>query len=97
MPEKIITIEDFAGPYKKIFENVLRMVPERDKNDIRLQRLLAFRLRTDGESATREYLVAKIRDIIQCGYKGSFYDFLKNDIQEKECDLKNDTPDPDGA
>ena len=97
MPEKIITIEEFAGPYKKIFQNVLRMVPERDKNDIRLQRLLAFRLRTDGESNTREYLIGKIRDIIQCGYTGSFYDFLKDDMKVKECDLENNTPDPIGA
>ena len=73
------------------------MVPEKDKNDIRLQRMLAFRLRTDGESATREYLIAKIRDIIQCGYKGSFFDFLKDDMKEKECDLENDTPGPAGA
>ena len=97
MPEKIITIEEFAGPYKKIFQNVLRMVPERDKNDIRLQRLLAFRLRTDGESNTREYLIGKIRDIIQCGYTGSFYDFLKDDMKVKECDLENNPPDPIGA
>jgi hypothetical protein len=97
MPEKIIAIEELIGPYKKIFQNVLRMVPERDKNDTRLQRLLAFRLRIDGESATREYLIKKIRDIIQCGYTGSFYDFLKNDIKEKECDLEDDKPGPQGA
>ena len=88
MPEKVIDIEDFDGPFKTIFQNVMRMVPERDKDDIRLRRLLAFRLRVDGESATREYLIGKIRDVIQCGYTGSFYDFLKNDSREKECKLE---------
>jgi hypothetical protein len=70
------------------------MVPDRDKNDKKLQRLIAFRLRTDGEAATREYLINKIRDAIQCGYTGSFYNFLKDDLKLKECDLEDETPDP---
>jgi hypothetical protein len=94
MPDKIIAIEKFEGPYQDIFEKVMRMVPDRDKNDIKVQRLIAFRLRTDGEAATREYLINKIRDSIQCGYTGSFYDFIKDDIKEKECDLDGDNPDP---
>ena len=57
MPDKIIAIEKFEGPYQNIFEKVIRMVPDRDKNDIKVKRLIAFRLRTDGEAATREYLI----------------------------------------
>ena len=57
------------------------MVPDRDKNDKKLQRLIAFRLRTDGEAATKVYLINKIRDSIQCGYTGSFYNFLKDDLK----------------
>jgi len=94
MPEKVIAIEKFEGPYQTIFLKIMRMVPDRDKNDKKLQRLIAFRLRTDGEAATREYLINKIRDIIQCGYTGNFYDFLKDDLKENECDLEGETPDP---
>jgi hypothetical protein len=94
MPDNVIAIEKFEGPFKKIFQNVMRMVPDRDKNDENLQRLIAFRLRTDGEAATREYLIGKIRDIIQCGYTGNFYDFIKDDQKERECDLDHEEPDP---
>lgn len=94
MSDKIISIEKFEGPYQNIFEKVIRMVPDRDKNDIKLQRLIAFRLRIDGEAATREYLINKIRDSIQCGYTGSFYDFIKDDIKEKECHFEDENPGP---
>ena len=94
MPEKVIAIEKLEGPYQNIFLKIMQMVPDRDKNDKKLQRLIAFRLRTDGEAATREYLINKIRDTIQCGYTGSFYNFLKDDLKLKECDLEDETPDP---
>ena len=94
MTEKVISIEKLESPYQNIFIKIMQMVPDRDKKDKKLQRLIAFRLRTDGEAATREYLINKIRDIIQCGYAGSFYDFLKDDLKVKECDLDDETPDP---
>ncbi len=59
-----------------LLQNVMRMVPDRDKSDVALQRLIAFRLRIDGESATREFLMRKIRDMIQCAFKGRLYDFV---------------------
>ncbi len=94
MPDKVIAIENLEGPYRTIFQKVMKMVPDRDKNDKNLQRLIAFRLRTDGEAATREYLINKIRDIIQCGYTGSFYDFIKDDHKERECNLEPEEPGP---
>ena len=94
MPEKVIAIEKLDGPYQNIFLKIMQMVPDRDKNDEKLQRLIAFRLRIDGEAATREYLINKIRDTIQCGYFGSFYDFLKDDLKEKACDLEDEILDP---
>jgi hypothetical protein len=69
-------------------------VPEKDKADLALQRLLAFRLRTDGEGETRDYLMRKIRDMIQCRYHGRLYDFLKNDTLSRTCDLPSPVPDP---
>jgi hypothetical protein len=77
-----------------LLQRVLRMVPERDKQDIELQRLLAFRLRADGEGATREYLMKKIRDMIQCAYPGRLYDFLKDDRASSGCLTDPPGPEP---
>jgi hypothetical protein len=76
---KIIAIETLGGPLHIMLRNILRMVPSKDQNDVALQRMLAFRLRIDGESATREYLMRKIRDMIQCRYNGRLYDFLSSE------------------
>lgn len=94
--DKIIAIESDDGPYQMVLDRVLRMVPDRDKQDVELQRLLAFRLRIDGEGATREYLIAKIRDMIQCAFTGRLYDFIKDDKATLECppsDIPQDSPD----
>ena len=66
-------------------------------NDKNLQRLLAFRLRIDGEAALSEYLIRKIREIIRCAYSGSLYDFIKDDDIEKECGVVEGDPEPPGA
>lgn len=76
MTRKVITLEDRSGPFQMVFRRLLRMVPDRDRNDRQLQRLLAFRLGVDGEAATREYLMRTSRDAIQSNYKGRLYDFL---------------------
>ena len=73
------------------------MIPDRDKNDKKLQRLIAFRLKLDGEAAISEYLIKKIRDAIKCAYTGSLYDFLKDDLQQKECGEADIDPEPPGA
>ena len=83
--DKIISIESVAGPYQLMYKRIWRMVPDRDKDDLELKRLLAFRVRVDGEAATSEYLMRKIRDMIQCAYKGRLYDFLKSDDIEAGC------------
>ncbi|MGD9006936.1 MAG: hypothetical protein PVG41_03390 [Desulfobacteraceae bacterium] len=92
--EKVISIESEHGPYQMLLQRVLRMVPDRDKHDIELQRLLAFRLRIDGESATREFLMQKIRDMIQCAYPGRLYDFLKDDRASTGCVPDYSGPEP---
>ncbi|MGA8241145.1 MAG: hypothetical protein WB818_11260 [Desulfobacterales bacterium] len=85
MTNKIISLEDQEGPFQGMLQRVMRMVPDKDKSDKKLQRLLAFRLKVDGEAATSEYLVRKIREIIQCSYTGSFYDFIKDNALKREC------------
>ena len=56
---KVINIENTGGQDQIILRNVMRMVPNKDRNDLSLKRLLAFRLRIDGEGATRNYLMRR--------------------------------------
>ena len=94
MNADIINIEDRDDALHAILERVMLLVPEKDKQDLNLQRIIAFRLKLDGEPETRAYLVKKIEEIIQCAYTGSLYEFLKDDIQEKKCVSKKENPDP---
>jgi hypothetical protein len=97
MSAKVISIEETEGAFQLSLQRLLRMVPDRDKDDINLQRLLAFRLKIDGEAAINEYLIHKIREIIQCSYTGSLYDFIKDDLHQKECKDINPDASPPGA
>jgi hypothetical protein len=85
MSDKLIILEEQSGPFQVVFQRIMRMVPDRDKNDKNLQRLLAFRLKIDGEAVLNEFLIRKIRETIKCAYTGSLYKFLKDDLIEKEC------------
>ena len=97
MTDKVISIEEHEGPFQMVFQRVMRMVPDRDKHDKKLQRLIAFRLRIDGEAAISEYLIMKIKEAIKCSYNGSLYDYLKDDIEAKECEDTNLDDTPPGA
>lgn len=97
MSDKIITLEEQDGPFQVIFQRIMRMVPDRDKKDKNLQRLLAFRLSIDGEAVLKEYLIRKIRETIKCAYTGSLYEFLKDDLLQKACASDEDEPEPPGA
>jgi hypothetical protein len=97
MPDKIVSVEETQGAFQVSFQRVMRMVPDRDKDDKKLQRLIAFRLNLDGEAAMSEYLIKKIRAVIKCSFTGTLYDFLKNDVQSNECTELNDDSKPPGA
>ena len=97
MSDKLITIEKQDGPFRVMFQKIMRMVPDRDKNDKSLQRLLAFRLKIDGEAALSEYLIRKIRETIKCAYTGSLYEFLKDDLIVKKCSTIEDDTEPPGV
>jgi hypothetical protein len=97
MPSKLIAVEKQKGPFQMILQRVMRMVPDKDKNDQRLWRLIAFRLKTDGEAATSEFLVRNIRNAIKCAYTGSFYEFLKDNIHGDACRHSINSPSPPGA
>jgi hypothetical protein len=85
MDDKVISIESAEGPHQLILKRIWRMVPDRDKDDLDLKRLLAFRVRVDGEAVASEYLMRKIRDMIQCAYKGRLFDFLRDDRAAGGC------------
>ncbi|MBL0712596.1 MAG: hypothetical protein JJV98_02740 [Desulfosarcina sp.] len=83
MNSKIIAIENRSGAFQMVFQRVIRMVPDRDKGDKRLQRMLAFRLQSDGEAATAAYLIRNIRHFVRLSAPPSFYDFLLNSIDKE--------------
>jgi hypothetical protein len=96
MTQKVIAIEEKDGPLRAMLQSVMRMVPDRDQNDLSLQRLLAFRLHLDGEAALKEYLMTKISAAVQCAYTGRLYDFLRNDLAAGEdCGEHADNPSTD--
>jgi hypothetical protein len=97
MTDNIIAIEQQEGPFQMAFQRIMRMVPERDKQDKKLQRLIAFRLRIDGEAKLSEYLLKQIKTAIKCSYSGSMYDYLKDDIIAKECEGPNADEPPPGV
>jgi hypothetical protein len=94
MADKIIHLEKGEGPFQALLQRVMRMVPDRDRGDPNLQRLIAFRLKVDGEAATSEYLIRKVRETIQCAYHGSLYDFLKDDAESRTCSNEEGPTDP---
>ena len=83
MTDKIIAIEDIKGPLRKTLADLMMLVPKEQQKDKNLQRLIAFRLKLDGEELTRDYLVRHIDFAQQCGYTGSLFEFLKDDHEEK--------------
>ena len=95
MSDKLVTIEDQDGPYKPLLQRIMRIISDRDKNDKNLQRLLAFRLRIDGEAALSEYLIHKIKEAIKCVYTGKLYDFLKDDLVEINCGMDEEGTGPE--
>lgn len=94
MVDKIISIESAEGPHQLVLKRIWRMVPDRDKDDLDLKRLLAFRVRVDGEAVTSEYLMRKIRDMIQCAYNGRLFDFLRDDRADGGCRSPAPVTDP---
>ena len=92
MDGKIITVESRQGAVRYVLQRVMRMVPDRDKADKRLQRLLAFRIQHDGEAATCEYLMRHIRRYIRQPKPLRFYDFL---VQDHRPEAAGGPPGPD--
>ena len=99
MNRKIITVESRRSPALFVLRRVMRMVPDRDKGDKRLQRLLVFRLQHDGEAATCEYLMRHIRRYIRRPEPCRFYDFLVQGEDRDQATNRKEgrDPEPPGA
>jgi hypothetical protein len=87
--KKIIEIEEREGPFQEMFQRVMKVVPQQDREDKHLQRLIAFRMKIDGEDATVHYLKNKIQEARQNAHKGSLYDFLKDTLDVPTDDNSN--------
>jgi hypothetical protein len=99
MNHNIIELENRRGAAMFVLRRVMRMVPDRDKDDKRLQRLLVFRLWHDGEAATCDYLMRHIRRYIRQPEPRRFYDFLVQDHIRQAAASESEGPntDPPGA
>ncbi len=93
MDNKVIEIKSSSDGSNKVVDELLKMLPENQRGDERLKRLIAFRLKLDGEGPTRDYLYRKMKHITACGFTGDLYDFLKDASQEEACGLE--TPGPE--
>ncbi len=85
MEDKIIRVETQATIDQEALGRLLRLVSERQRNDERLIRFLAFRLKIDGFDATKRFLSQKMNAIERCRLHGDLYDFLKDDEESGAC------------
>lgn len=79
MSDKVIRLEEQAFLDSEELEQLMRLAPADQRDDIRLKRFLAFRLKLDGLVATQVYLSNKIMAAEKSVYRGRLYDFLCED------------------
>jgi hypothetical protein len=92
MAAELISIEEALGGDTRMLIRLMRLVPDKDKDDDCLRRLVAFRLLKDGEKRTQAFLLAKIRKMIQSAYTGRLYDFIRDDSRLGDSAPTNDPP-----
>jgi len=92
MPSNIIFPEGIEGPLHDAFIRLMELIPEEKRTEEKLQRLLAFRLKLDGEDPTRAYILNKMELAVECQYTGNLYDFMKDDRIETSCGLDEQDP-----
>lgn len=85
MEDKIIRIEEQAAIDQKALGRLLMLVPARHREDERLVRFLAFRLKVDGFETTQAFLSRKLIEAERCTFRGLLYDFLKDDEESDIC------------
>ncbi len=85
MDEKIIRLESKAAVDQEALGRLLMLVPARHREDERLVRFLAFRLKVDGFEKTSTFVSRKLMAAERCTFRGLLYDFLKDDEESNTC------------
>ncbi len=85
MEDQIIRVETRATVEPDALARLLQLVSERQRDDERLIRFLAFRLKIDGFKTTQKFLSRKLIEVERCRFRGYLYDFLKDDEERKTC------------
>ena len=76
MSDNIILPEEQAFVDRKALGQLMRLVPDDQRGDIRLKRFLAFRLKLDGLVATQVYLVNELMAAEKSPHPVALFDFL---------------------
>ena len=85
MEEKIIRLEKQAVVDREALGRLLMLVPARHREDERLVRFLAFRLKVDGFEKASAFVSRKLMEAERCTFRGLLYDFLKDDEESDAC------------
>ncbi|MDJ0808595.1 MAG: hypothetical protein QNJ48_00965 [Desulfobacterales bacterium] len=85
MEDKIIRVERQASVDQEALGRLLMLVPARHREDERLVRFLAFRLKVDGFEKTSAFVSRKLMAAERCTFRGLLYDFLKDDEESNAC------------
>ncbi len=85
MEDKIIRVEEQASVDQEALGRLLMLVPARHREDERLVRFLAFRLKVDGFDKTSAFVSRKLMAAERCTFRGLLYDFLKDDGESNAC------------
>lgn len=84
MSDRIIRLEEQALVDSEELEQLMRLVPADQHDDIRLKRFLAFRLKLDGLVATQVYLSNKLMEAEKAAFRGPLYDFFSANQSGKD-------------
>lgn len=85
MTDNLISINESLSDHADDLKKLMKLVDPSQREDKDLASLLLIRLQLDGLNQTRDYLVQKTRAADMCNFKGSLYDYLKNDVEERTC------------
>jgi len=76
MTQKVIFPEEVFGEGCRSFQRLMELVPAKDRTDIKLKRFLVFRMKIDGEEATRAFLLNGIEHARDADFNGTLYEYL---------------------
>jgi hypothetical protein len=97
MMKKVIFPEDMIGDGSKPFQRLMALLPVKDRSDIKLKRFLVFRLKIDGEEATRAFLLKGLERAKENAFSGTLYEYLVDQEEALSGEIAdNSLPDEPG-